>query len=124
MYHHIRHHIQRHTISFTHAFDGVMWAFRTQPNYIVHFSLSVISVAFGLAFHIKGYEWLMIGLLITLGLVIETINSAIEQVLDCVSLDIRKDIKIAKDAAAAAMLLFAVGAAIVACIIFVPYVFP
>lgn len=122
MFHHIRHRLHRHTISFKHAFDGIIWVFRTQPNYLVHMCLSILSIAFGLVFHIKPYEWLTVGVLITMGLVVETINSAIEQVLDCVSLERRDDIKIAKDAAAAAMLLFAFGATCVVGFIFVPYV--
>jgi diacylglycerol kinase len=56
-----------------------------------------------------------------MGLVVETLNTAIEQTLDCVSLDRRDDIMHAKDIAAAAMLVCACGACIIACFIYVPY---
>lgn len=120
MYHRIKHHLRRHTISFKHAIDGVIWALRTQPNYRVHLVLSLLSVSGGIVYRITYFEWLMIVFLVTGGLAIETINSALEQTLDCISTTTRDDIKIAKDAAAAAMLLFAVGAFLIACMIFVP----
>ncbi len=120
MIHKIRHRIRRHTISFKHAIDGIVWVFRTQPNYQVHVVLSVLAVAMGLYFEIQMYEWLTLLLLITVGLTIETINSTFEQTLDTVSLEKREDIRIAKDAAAGAMLIFAIGAALAGIIIFLP----
>jgi diacylglycerol kinase len=121
---HIHHRLRRHTISFHHAIEGVVWALKTQPNYQVHLLLSLLCVFAGLYFGIKKFEWLMIMLTIGGGLVIETINSAIEQTLDCVSLEQRDDIKIAKDASAAAMLIYACTAAIIGLSIFIPYLFP
>jgi len=119
--HHLNHHLHKHTISFVHAFEGIYWAFTTQPNYRIHITLSIFAIIAGSLLHIKLYEWLVIILLITLGLVIETINSAFEQALDCVSHEVRSDIKIAKDAAAGAMLLFAIGSVVMAVVIFLPY---
>lgn len=57
-----------------------------------------------------------------MGLTIETINSTFEQTLDAVSMEKREDIRVAKDAAAGAMLIFAVGAAIIGMLIFLPKV--
>lgn len=62
----------------------------------------------------------MIIFLITVGLVIETINTGLEQTTDAIDRKIREDIKIAKDVSAAAMLIYAIGAFVIACIIFVP----
>lgn len=123
MYHKIKHHLRKHTISFAHAIDGVRWAFRTQPNYRVHSTLSLLSILAGYLYGIDTFEWLIIIVLITGGFVIETINSALEQTLDCVSLERRGDIKIAKDAAAGAMLIYAIGSTIAALVILVPKIF-
>lgn len=123
MIHKIKHRLHKHRISFKNAIEGVIWVFRTQPNYIVHFSLSTLSVIFGLIFAISRTDWLILILFITMGLVIETINSALEQTLDCVTLDQRDDIKIAKDVSAAAMLIYSVGALAGAIVIFCPYFF-
>lgn len=121
MLHKVRHRLRKHSISFHHAAQGVWWVLRTQPNYQVHVLMSILVLVFGMYFSIRHYEWLVLGVLITMGLVIETINSALEQTLDCVSLDRREDIRIAKDAAAGAMLIFATGAALIGISIFIPY---
>lgn len=62
----------------------------------------------------------MIIMLITVGLVIETLNTGLEQTTDAIDRKIREDIKIAKDVAAAAMLIYAAGSFIIACFIFIP----
>lgn len=123
MIHKIKHRLHKHRISFKNALEGLVWVFRTQPNYIVHLSLSSLSVVFGFMFAISRTDWLILILLVTVGLVIETINSALEQTLDCVSLELRDDIKIAKDVSAAAMLIYSIGASIGAFVIFGPYFF-
>lgn len=123
MIHLIKHRIHKHTISFKHAFEGLFWVLKSQPNYIIHLTLSALAIVFGFIFSIPKGDWIAIFILISVGLAIETINSAIEQTLDCVSLEKRQDIKIAKDASAAAMLIFSIGAAFVAWIIFSPYFF-
>src|SRR3989339_2288827 len=112
--------LKRHTISFRHAFDGLLWSLKTQPNYRIHFFLSVLSIIGGFIYKISYYEFLLIIFLITVGLVIETINTGLEETTDAIDTKIREDIKIAKDVAAAAMLIFAIGSALIAAMIFVP----
>ncbi|MBI3619645.1 diacylglycerol kinase family protein [Candidatus Roizmanbacteria bacterium] len=112
--------IQRHTLSFKHAFHGIVWAFKTQPNYKIHFLLSVIMLAGSIYFRISYYEFLLLLLLVVIGLTIETVNTAIEQTTDAIDEKWREDIKFAKDLAAGAMLIFSAGAFIIACIIFIP----
>ena len=114
--------IKQHTISFRNAFSGLFWAYRTQPNYIIHFLLSGGALFAGYYFSIRYEEWLVIILTITIGLVVETVNTAIEVTTDAIDDSIREDIKIAKDPAAAAMLTYAIGAFIIALLIFYPRV--
>jgi len=114
--------IKKHTISFRHAFEGLFWAFTTQPNYKIHVALSIISLGCGILFRISKMEFLAIGILITMGFAIETINTAIEETCDAIDSTIRPDIKIAKDVAAAAMLIFAIGSTILAGCIFIPHI--
>ncbi len=122
MYHHIHHRITAHKISFGHAIRGIVWALKTQPNYQVHLFLSILSLVGGIYFDIQPYEWIVVMLLITLGLTVETINTALEMTLDCISLERREDIKHAKDAAAGAMLIVSGGSFICAWYIFMPYI--
>ncbi|MCS6956531.1 MAG: diacylglycerol kinase family protein [Patescibacteria group bacterium] len=115
--------LKYHTISFKHAWDGVVWALKTQPNYRIHLFLSFLSIIAGIYFKISYFEFLLIIFLITVGLVVETINTGLEQTTDAIDKKIREDIKIAKDVAAAAMLIYAFGASIIALIIFIPKIF-
>lgn len=116
----MRHIIQRHKISFKNAISGLIWAYKTQPNYITHLVLSAVAIWCGIYFEVSSYEWIAIIILITLGLVIETLNTAIEVTTDAIDKNFREDIKTAKDVAAAAMLTYALGAFFVALIIFIP----
>ena len=115
--------MKKHTISFIHAFDGLVWAFKTQPNYRFHFFLSFLSMIAGFILKIEHYEFLIILILITVGIAIETINTSIEQTADAIDTKWRNDLKNVKDIAAGAMLFFAIGAFIIAGIIFIPKIF-
>lgn len=123
MIHHIHHRLHKHTISFKHAFEGIFWSLRTQPNYQVHLLLAFLSFAGGYYYHITYNEFLFLVFLTFTGLAMETVNTAIEKLSDAVSLDFNEHIKIAKDVAAGAMLFYAIGAFICACIIFLPRIF-
>lgn len=112
--------IHKHTISFINAWNGLKWALKTQPNYKIHFLFSLMSIFGGLFFKISYYEFIIIIALITGGISIETVNTAIEQTTDAIDLTKREDIRLAKDVAAGAMLAYAIGAFIIACIIFIP----
>lgn len=112
--------IQKHTMSIRHAWHGIMWAFRTQPNYKIHFLLSVVTILGGLILKISYIEFLILFVFIIVGLTVETINTSIEQTTDAIDKTWREDIKFAKDLAAGAMLIFSFGAFIIALIIFVP----
>ena len=112
--------IKKHSISFKHAFEGLAWVLKTQPNYKIHISLSLLSVLGSWFFKVSHVEFIIIVTLITMGFVIETINTGIEATTDAIDKKIREDIKIAKDVSAAAMLVFAVGSFFIACMIFVP----
>jgi len=112
--------LKKHTISFKNAFNGLVWSFKTQPNYRIHLSLSLSSLGLGFWLKISHIEYLIIIFLITVGLVIETINTAIEEATDAIDTKIREDIKITKDVSAAAMLIYAIGATVIALMIFVP----
>ncbi|MEK7633378.1 MAG: diacylglycerol kinase family protein [Patescibacteria group bacterium] len=111
---------KKHTISIKNAFNGLVWSLKTQPNYRIHLSLSLLALVLGFWLKISYTEFLIIIFLITVGLVIETINTAIESTTDAIDTKIREDIRISKDVSAAAMLIYAIGETIIALMIFVP----
>ena len=113
--------IDRRINSFKYAIAGMRWAFSRHINYRIHALLSLLVIIAGLIFDITQIEWLFLVITICLGLVIETINTAIEATLDTVDKNNRDDIRIAKDVSAAAMLIYSIGAVIVAVFVFYPY---
>jgi diacylglycerol kinase (ATP) len=114
--------IHQHTISFRNAFAGLLWAFRTQPNFRVHGFLSAVALFLSWYFQIPSVEWTIIIFTIVLGIAGELINTSIESMTDLITTEWKEQAKIAKDVAAGMMLFIAFGSVFVACFIFVPYI--
>ncbi len=112
--------IKEHAISFKNAISGLIWVITTQRNFKIHLALSFLALAFGFFLKISYYEFLIILVLIGCGLAVETINTAIEETIDAIHKDWNPEIKIAKDVSAASVLVFAIFAFLVACVIFIP----
>jgi len=107
--------------SFGYAFEGIWTGIRKERNMKIH-CLAVIAVtAAGTFFHIKPVEWCICLLLFGLILSVELVNTAVEAVVDLVTEEKKPLAKIAKDTAAGAVLVSAIAAAIIGCIIFIPY---
>ena len=105
---------------FKHASDGLMWAIKSQPNYRIHVIMSIIAVSVGVFFKVSQMEWIVIAVLITMGLVIEAFNTAIEATNNAISTEWKQEIKIAKDVSAAAMLTYVIGVIVITGLIFLP----
>ncbi len=114
--------LRKHTISFKNAFSGLWWAASTQPNFRVHLLLATVAVLLGFYFDITQTEWAVIVFTIMLGLTAELINTALEEMTDLITTEWRKQAKIAKDVSAGMMLTTAIGAVVVAIIIFGQYI--
>ena len=87
----------------------------------IHCFAAVCVVVAGVLFHISVTEWCICLVLFGLILSLELVNTAIEAVVDLVTKEKKPLAKIAKDTAAGAVLVSAIAAAIIGCIIFVPY---
>jgi diacylglycerol kinase (ATP) len=107
--------------SFSHAFRGIWTLFREEPNARIHLVAAVVAVGLGLYLGITRMEWIAILGVIALVFSAELINTAIEQLADVVSPEFHPKIKLVKDLAAAAVLVFAIFALCVASLIFTPY---
>ena len=111
-----------HTISFKNAFAGLFWAFKTQPNFLIHFTLSTLAVIAGVVLQISYLEMTIIIFTIVLGLTAEMINTSIEAMTDLIKKEYSEEAKIAKDVSAGMMLLAAIGAVLVAALILGPHI--
>lgn len=114
--------IRKHHISLKTAIAGLGWAIQTQPNFRVHLVLSLIALFGGWYFRVTATEMLILVFTIVLGLSAEMVNTAIESMTDLITRQWRAEAKIAKDVSAGMMLITAVGALIVAAVIFLPHI--
>jgi diacylglycerol kinase len=104
--------------SFRYAYEGVKYALSTQRNMKFHFFAAFIVLMLALYLRLPKLEILFILLAVTLMIVTELINTAVEKAVDLAMPDRHPLAKIAKDVAAASVLVSAVFAAIVGMIIF------
>lgn len=107
--------------SFLYAFAGIYDFFRNHRNGQFHLAAAIVVTAMGIFFHITPYEWVAVLLCIMVVTALEAMNSAVEYLTDLVSPDYHPLAGKVKDMAAGAVLMAAVGAAVVGVIIFGPY---
>jgi diacylglycerol kinase len=106
--------------SFGFAFKGLSTLFQTQENARIHLVAIVFVSILSFLLKISTDEWCFIIFAFAMVLAAEAFNTAIEFLVDLVSPHYHPLAGKAKDVAAAAVLLTAIGAAIVGMIIFVP----
>ena len=85
--------------SFKYAFNGIIISFRTEKNMKIHILMMLLVV-----------------------IAAELFNTAIETVVNMITMEKNEKAKIAKDVSAGAVLVTAIGSAIVGLIIFIPKV--
>lgn len=112
--------MKKHADAIQNAWNGIVWGVHTQTNYKIHIIFSLLVVLAGIILEISYAEWLVLVVTMFLGFVIETINTSIEQLGDAIDKNYNESIKNAKDSSAGAMLLFSIGAIVIAAIIFLP----
>lgn len=106
--------------SFSFAFEGIKTAFIKEPNFKIHTALGTVALILGAILKFSRVEWLILLFTITLVLILELINTALESIVNLVSPEIKEEAKVAKDVSAAAVLISSITAAVVGIVLFVP----
>ena len=106
--------------SFRYAIAGILDVTKSQANLKIHLTIALIVIFFGIFLDISNIEWGVVIGCIALVLSAETFNSAIEYLTDLVAPEYHLLAKKTKDAAAGAVLITAIGSAIIGFIIFLP----
>ncbi len=101
------------TKPFSVAFNGIVHTFRTQRHMRIHVFVALTTVLGAFLLNVPAREMLVILFMITLVLVAEMFNSAIEATVDLISPNYHPLAKFAKDIAAGAVLITTVMAVIV-----------
>lgn len=104
--------------SFQHAIEGVIHTFRTQRNMRIHFFTVTVVLLSGLLFRLERVEMLVLLFTASLVLVAEMFNTAVEVVVDMITTSYHPAAKFAKDIAAGAVLIAAINAVVVGCVLF------
>ena len=107
--------------SFSYALAGIRVMFKTQHNAWLHSAIGIVLVVLGMYFRISSIEWIVIVASVGLLLALECVNTAIEIDIDLTSPDFHPYARDTKDAAAGAVLLWAITSAVIWLIIFIPY---
>ncbi len=104
--------------SFNYAIEGLVHAIRTQRNMKIHVVTSIGVLLASLSFSISKVETIILCLTITMVIAAELINTAIESAVDATTNYYHPLVKVAKNTAAAAVLITAINAIIVGTLIF------
>lgn len=108
-------------LSFRFAWTGLYYTFLTQRNFRIHVLIGILAISLGLVLHLSRVEMTVIVLTIGLVLAMELLNTALEAVVDLTVKQTYHDLaKIAKDCAAAAVLITSLGAIAIAGLLLLP----
>lgn len=108
--------------SFKYSIDGLKYAYKYEQSMFIHFLVTIFVILMGLIFDISGFEWLLVFIVIGMVLSAELINTAIEAVVDMVTLEYNELAKIAKDCSSAATFVLSIIAFVMGLIIFIPHI--
>ena len=111
---------QELVLSFAYAFRGIFDGIKNERNMMIHYSVVVLVVVFGVTLKLTVTEWGICLILCGMVIALEQVNTAIEAVVDLVTEEHKELARLAKDTAAGAVLVAAITAAIVGGLIFFP----
>jgi len=104
--------------SFGYALRGIGRQIACERNFRIHCVAVITVLLFSLFYDFSAAEYGLLILQMVLVLSAESLNSAIEQTDDAVTLEQNERIRRAKDSAAAAVLIAAIGAVVLAVLLF------
>jgi diacylglycerol kinase (ATP) len=107
--------------SFRYAARGIVALLRSQHNTWIHAAASIGVVALGFRVGLSRVEWSLVVLAMVVVWSAEGLNTAFEALCDVASPAAHPLVERAKDVAAGAVLLAAMGAAIVGLLVFGPH---
>ncbi|WP_066192916.1 MULTISPECIES: diacylglycerol kinase family protein [Gracilibacillus] len=103
-----------------YALHGLKVAIITERNIKIHLIAALLVVLAGVVLHVSVMEWMVLCLTMSAVVSMELMNTALERALDHLEPEKKELIGVAKDMAAAAVLITAVSSVVIACLIFIP----
>ena len=113
--------LRRWVFSVNNAIEGILHAAKTQRHVRYHLYSAGTVLMLSYLLGVERTDFLMVSVVVVLVLLAEMVNTAIEYIVDIVSPHQSEGARIVKDVAAGAVLITAVGAAVIGYIILFPY---
>lgn len=104
--------------SFNYAIEGIIYSIRTQRNMKIHMLTTIVVLTATFFYDLSKIELLIITMTITMVIVAEMINTAVECAIDATTNFYHPLAKIAKNVAAGAVLVTAINSVLVGYVIF------
>lgn len=106
--------------SFRYAFEGWWYVLRTQHNAWIHALITLAVFALAWWLRLPGRDWATLILAVMVVWMAEFMNTALEAVVDMAMPDAHPLAKVAKDVAAATVLVGAIGAVLIGLLLLGP----
>lgn len=110
----------RFIAAFRYAVAGVIYAFKTERNFKIHIFAAIVVLLFAFFLSVSRIEWIILILVICVTITLELVNTAIENVVNLITVERHPLAKVAKDVAAGAVLVSSLASVIIGLIIFIP----
>ncbi len=106
--------------SFIYAFNGITYAIKTQLSFQIECTATIAVILLGYYLKLNKNEWLWVALAISVVLILELLNTAIEVLVDLVSPEQNPKAGAIKDLASGAVLIAALFSIAIGLFIFLP----
>lgn len=106
------------TKAFNAAIEGILYTFKSERNMKIHYCLAVAVLIISLFFDLTKVEMLLLTFAISLVVISEMFNTAIEKTIDMITEEYNSLAKIAKDVAAGGVLIATLNSVVVGYILF------
>jgi len=113
--------LRRRITSFRYALAGIRQMVETQHNAWIHLAATLLVLVAGGLLHLSRSEWIAVIVAMALVWSAEAVNTAFEFLCDVTSPEFHPLVEKAKNIAAAAVLICAIGAACIGLLIFLPH---
>ena len=104
--------------TFNYAIDGIIYTLKSQRNMKIHYAIAILVLFLTLFLNLSRIEIIAVFFSISLVILCEMFNTAIEKTVDLVTTEYSPLAKIAKDVAAGAVLISALNSIMVAYLVF------
>ncbi|MDP3983291.1 MAG: diacylglycerol kinase family protein [bacterium] len=106
--------------SVTHAIEGLWCVLKEHANFRIHILLAAVTIVLGVTLRLSNLELSILVITITLVLMAEILNTAVEELSDLITVRWSKHAKAAKDVSAGMVLIASICAVIVGWLLFIP----